>query len=220
MSSLRLVSFHICPFVQRSTIALEEKGVPYEIEFIDLSDKPDWFLKLSPHGKVPLLQVDDTVLFESTVILEYLDETHEPQLHCADPLKKARDRAWFSVADAATGSAFRMMIAKSREELAEHCEAVQGQLAKLEAEVEGPLWRGEGFTAMDAVTFPALQRLIWLQELYPELKVFADTPKVLAWVTALQGRPAIQRSSVPDLKERFLVALEGYSPMHKATRSA
>ena len=220
MPNLRLVSFHICPFVQRSTIALEEKGVPYEIEFIDLSDKPDWFLKLSPHGKVPLLQVDDTVLFESTVILEYLDETHEPRLHCEDPLKKARDRAWFSVADAATAGAFRMMIAKDREELAEHCKAVQGHLAKLEAEVEGPLWRGESFTAMDAVTFPALQRLTWLEELYPDLAIFADTPRVHGWVQSLQERPAILRSSVPDLKERFLVALEGYSPLHRATRSS
>ena len=219
MPSLRLVSFHICPFVQRSTIALEEKGVPYEIEFIDLKNKPDWFLKLSPHGRVPLLQVGDTVLFESTVILEYLDETQAPQLHCEDPLQKARDRAWFSVADAATSSAFGMMLAKTREALSEQSEAVQGHLAKLEAELEGPLWRGEAFTAMDAVTFPVLQRLTWLGELHPDLEIFAATPKVQAWARSLQGRPSIQRSSVPDLEERFLAALEGYSPLHRAARS-
>ncbi len=64
--------------MQRAVIALTEKGVPFERVYIDLADKPDWFLAISPLGKVPLLQVDDAVIFESAVILEYLEET-QPQ---------------------------------------------------------------------------------------------------------------------------------------------
>jgi hypothetical protein len=52
-----LVSFPLCPFAQRVRTLLEHKRVDYEIKFVDLRNKPEWFLKLSPLGKVPLLQV-------------------------------------------------------------------------------------------------------------------------------------------------------------------
>jgi glutathione S-transferase len=69
---LKLLSHKLCPYVQRAVIALTEKGVGYERIDIDLANKPDWFLALSPLGKTPVLQVGDKVIFESAVILEYL----------------------------------------------------------------------------------------------------------------------------------------------------
>ena len=77
---LVLVSHALCPYVQRAAIALAEKGVPFERRTVDLADKPDWFRAISPLGKVPLLIVrgddaSETVLFESAVICEYLEET-------------------------------------------------------------------------------------------------------------------------------------------------
>ena len=90
-----LISFDICPFVQRSVITLEEKEVEYEIKYIELENKPDWFLAISPFGKVPVLQANDTVIFESAVINEFLDEVVPgKRLHPEDPLKRAHNRAW------------------------------------------------------------------------------------------------------------------------------
>lgn len=71
---LTLISFPTCPFVQRAVIALKERGVDFDVVYIDLADKPDWFLKISPLGKVPVLKVEaegraPAILFESTVIL-------------------------------------------------------------------------------------------------------------------------------------------------------
>ena len=54
---LTLISHKLCPYVQRAVIALTEKGVPFERIDIDLANKPDWFLKISPLGKVPVLRV-------------------------------------------------------------------------------------------------------------------------------------------------------------------
>src|SRR5918992_3647184 len=86
---LTLISHKLCPYVQRAVIALNEKGVPFERIDIDLANKPDWFLKLSPLGKVPVLVVEqdgrEQVLFESAVIAEYLDETLAPRLHPTNP---------------------------------------------------------------------------------------------------------------------------------------
>ncbi len=56
-AKLTLISHHLCPYVQRATIALREKDVPFERVNVDLADKPGWFVRLSPLGKVPLLQV-------------------------------------------------------------------------------------------------------------------------------------------------------------------
>ena len=61
---MKIVSFKICPFVQRVTSLLEANGSDYEIEYINLSNKPQWFLDISPNGQVPILITDDAqVLF-------------------------------------------------------------------------------------------------------------------------------------------------------------
>ena len=96
---LTLISHKLCPYVQRAVIALTEKGVPFERIDIDLANKPDWFLKISPLGKVPVLLVEtkdgEAALFESNVICEYIEETQAgAKLHPQDPLQRAQHRAW------------------------------------------------------------------------------------------------------------------------------
>src|SRR5215469_16881256 len=90
--TLKLVSHKLCPYVQRAVIALTEKGVPFERIDIDLANKPDWFLKLSPLGKTPVLLIGDHAIFESAVILEYLEETQLAPLHPANALHRAEHR--------------------------------------------------------------------------------------------------------------------------------
>lgn len=71
MPKYHLISHHLCPYVQRAVIVLSEKNIEHERTYIDLADKPNWFLKLSPLGKVPLLQTEEANLFESQGIAEY-----------------------------------------------------------------------------------------------------------------------------------------------------
>ena len=90
-AALKLISHKLCPYVQRAVIALTEKGVPFERIDIDLANKPDWFLKISPLGKVPVLLVEtadgEAALFESNVICEYIEDTQGgAKLHPQDPL--------------------------------------------------------------------------------------------------------------------------------------
>ena len=59
MTRPTLISHHLCPYVQRAAIAMDEKGVPFDRINVDLASKPDWFRRLSPLGKVPLLKVED-----------------------------------------------------------------------------------------------------------------------------------------------------------------
>ncbi|HSV25527.1 MAG TPA: glutathione S-transferase family protein, partial [Xanthobacteraceae bacterium] len=94
MAHLTLVSHDLCPYVQRAAIALAEKGVDFRRVDIDLANKPEWFRAISPLGKVPLLRVGDVTLFESGVMVEYLEETTPHPLHPCDPLERAKHRAW------------------------------------------------------------------------------------------------------------------------------
>jgi len=91
---LKLISHKLSPYVQRAVIALTERGVGFERIDIDLANKPDWFLAISPLGKTPVLQVGDRAIFESAVILEYLEETEPKPLHPIDPLARADHRGW------------------------------------------------------------------------------------------------------------------------------
>ena len=92
---MKIVSFKICPFVQRVTALLEAKNVAYDIEYISLKNKPQWFLDVSPNAQVPLLITDEgTALFESDAIVEYIDEISAPLVPDITPEQRAVDRAW------------------------------------------------------------------------------------------------------------------------------
>ena len=111
MPKLLLVSFKTCPWVQRAAIVLREKNAAFEFRHIEPDNRPDWFLAISPHKKVPVLRIDDTVsLFESSAIAEYLDETIAPRLHPDDPILRAVNRAWTdyvpTFSDMVTGQAY------------------------------------------------------------------------------------------------------------------
>ncbi|MGZ8266333.1 MAG: glutathione S-transferase family protein, partial [Burkholderiales bacterium] len=94
-SKFMLCSFKTCPWVQRAAIVLRAKQISYEINYIDRNNRPAWFLAISPHAKVPVLQIDGKeALFESNAIAEYLEETASPRLHPEDPIARARNRAW------------------------------------------------------------------------------------------------------------------------------
>lgn len=199
----RLVSFKLCPFVQRSVMTLEEKGVPYEIEYIDLADKPQWFLDISPLGKVPVLRVGDTVIFESAVINEFVEETTGGGMHPADPVARAHNRAWIEFASTLLFDSYGLFLATSREATHEKAEIVRQKLGRLEAQIAGPLFNSSAFSLVDAASAPMLQRLDWYQEIDPTLDFYRGLPKVSGWRDALYARPSFAKSTVPDIKDEF-----------------
>ncbi len=210
----RLVSFKLCPFVQRSVITLEEKGAPYEIEYIDLADKPAWFLELSPLGKVPILRVGEAVIFESAVINEYIEETAPgPRLHPADPLARAHNRAWIEMGAELLRKGHKVISGKDEVATRQGAAQARSVLARFEEELEArgaaPWFNGEAFSLVDAAVASGLQRLTWCEAIVPSLAIFADLPRVSAWRDALLARPSVQRSLVPEINAIFADCLKG-----------
>src|SRR6476659_5716901 len=133
---LRLISHKLCPYVQRAVIVAAEKDIPFERIDIDLANKPEWFLKISPTGKVPVLEVTDAggsthILFESAVIAEYLDEIAGARLLPADPLQRARERAWVEFASAALSDIGKLYAAPTAATFDDAEAALKRRLASL-----------------------------------------------------------------------------------------
>lgn len=197
-----LISFKLCPFVQRSVIVLQEKDVDYDITYINLQEPPAWFKEISPLGKVPVLKVGDSVLFESAVIMEYLDEVNPPSLHPADPLKKAHNRAWIEFASTLFFCQFNMVMAKEQEACDNAEQELRDKLAQVEAQVEGPLFNGEAFSLADAAYAPLFMRLAMLEKWHP-MGVLDNLPKMKAWSESLLARDSVKNSVVENLEELY-----------------
>jgi glutathione S-transferase len=209
MPNFRLISSKTCPYVQRSVMILREKGIAYDIDYVDLNNKPDWFVELSPLGKVPVLEVtrDDgskAVLFESVVINEYLDDATEGSMLPADPLDRAHSRAWIAFGTAVLSDAFSVTSAKDEEELSVVLKKLGAKLDRLEREIgEGPFFLGTEVSLVDAAFTPALQRLSWADEIHPAMAIFEGRPKIARWWNALAERESVRGSAVHDLRELF-----------------
>ncbi len=206
---LKLVSFDICPYVERSRIVLLEKGMPHEIEFIELSSKPAWFLAVSPMGRVPVLLVDGRPVFESMVINELLNELQpEPPLFPQDPLARAEGRGWIVFANDVlmpAGSAAQLAIAggATGDALAKPLAAVRDALGKLEpqlARAAGPYFLGRDFSLVDASYAPFFRRGRMAEGWgSPEAHVLGAFPKVSAWVEAMLRRPSVAAAEPAEL---------------------
>ena len=186
-----LISHHLCPFVQRAAIVLSEKNVAFDRIDIDLSAKPDWFLAISPLGKTPVLRVDGQhVIFESAVICEYLDETKEPRLHPADPLARARHRAWIEFASATAADVGGLSMASDEQAFDRKRDDLAAKFAQLELDHE-PYFAGADFSLVDAA-FAPMFRYFDTFDVVVNLHVFDSRPKTLAWRQALADRPSVK----------------------------
>lgn len=202
MPALTLVSHHLCPYVQRAAIALAERGLPFERVWIDLADKPDWFLRLSPLGRVPLLQVDGHVIFESAVILEYLEETTSPALHPADALARADHRGWIEFGSTLLADIAGLYNAPDAAGFAVRRAAIVDKLTRLAARLsDGPWFDGPAFSLVDAVFAPVFRYFDAFDRL-PDLAL-VDSAKLARWRRALAERPSVRAAVVPDFDRRL-----------------
>ncbi|WP_062269539.1 glutathione S-transferase family protein [Endozoicomonas arenosclerae] len=205
MPNIELISFKLCPFVQRSVITLLEKDIPFDITYIDLDDKPDWFLAISPTGKVPVLKINqDKILFESAVINEYLDEITSPSLHPDDPFTKAQHRAWIEFGSGLLMTSYRFMVATEQAKLDEHREQLINLLIKLEQEVSGKtFFNGKSFSLVDAALAPIFR---WLEIMDRRLntQLMLKAPGLIPWSNNMLRRPSVKNAVVDDFETLYI----------------
>lgn len=199
---LRLVSFILCPYVQRAAIVAAEKEISLERIMIDLSAKPDWFVKLSPTGKVPMLLVGDEPLFESAAIAEFLDEIGEGSLLPQDPVERARHRGWVEYASGTLADIGGLYSAAESSPFEGKRVVLAARFARLEQVIAGPWFGGDDFGLVDAAFAPVF-RYLDAFETHADLFLLDGVPKVQAWRARLGKRSSVARAVVPEFSRRL-----------------
>jgi glutathione S-transferase len=209
MSKLELVTSDICPFAQRTRIALIEKGLEYdslEIEFLgDSFDKPDWFLELTPTAQMPVLKYAGDVIYESDIVNEYIDEVFpEPALMPKDPARRAFARNWIAYSNSKFLQGFYGVIMSLETERQEFYKAeFADRLRYMEREgLEklsdgGPYWLGEQMTLADLSFYPFIERFGVLEH-YRGFSMPDDCVRLKAWLAAMRDRPSVAATLESD----------------------
>lgn len=190
-----IIGHNLCPYVQRIVIVMMENGLPYRRTDIDLDDKPTWLQDISPTGRVPVLIVgDDRILFESGVIVDYLDEIALESLYPGDPLDKAEYRSWIEF-----GSYILQDIAhviytdKNQKSVDQRMTAINKKLNFLEEKAfVGPYFSGEKFGLADVV-YATIFRYFKVFEALSSVVPLNSVPMLRMWWALL-----VQRTSVRD----------------------
>lgn len=201
---MKVISFKICPFVQRVTALLEAKNIEYELEYISLNDKPDWFLEISPNGQVPVLITDNgTALFESDAIVEYIEEAYpalEPDVSLED---KAKNRAWsylatknYLVQCSAQRSPDKAILAERSARLEAAFDRIENQLG------DGPFFNGDNMGVVDISWLTLLNRAD-IVERHSCYDFIGDRPKLKLWKKTLLETGLAEKSVSEDFEDAF-----------------
>ena len=205
---LTLISHNLCPYVQRAVISLTEKAVEFDRITIDLANKPGWFKEISPLGKTPVLRVGDVSIFESAVILEYLEETQALPLHPADPLRRAEHRSWIEFGSAILNNIAVFYSAIDEASFNAQARLLSDRFSVLESRLNAsPYFDGEKFSLVDAVYGPIF-RYFQVFDTIADFSILAGKPKIESWRKALLARPSVITAVSADYDENLMVFLK------------
>ncbi len=196
---IQLYDFASSPNCQRVKVVLAEKNLPYETIPVDLrkgeQKKPD-FLKLNPYEKVPVIIDGATVLYESLMINEYLEEKYpEPPLMPRDPAKRAKIRILIDYGISHLDSPYQKIRIESmkdekernRETIENAKKELQSLLQRFERELgEQPYLAGD-FSLLDAALVPRFLRLEGFGVL-PD----PSLPRLGQWLQRIKDRPSVR----------------------------
>jgi glutathione S-transferase len=179
-------------------MVLHEKGIDFEVHEVDLSDKSEEFLSVSPYGKVPVLSVNGTSLYESNIVNEYLEEVYDsPKLMPQNPEERALVRSWMAFADDYFfPSVYRVRMAPQRgnseEQIREANENLDDALSRLEHQLESREYLVGEYTLADIAHAGNFHRLGVLAK-SGEVSL-EKYPNVMVWIERVESKESYEAS--------------------------
>jgi len=193
-SKLRLYSMRYCPYAERGMIALSVKEIPHEVINLNLVNKPEWYVKdKNPLGKVPTIELNGKVVYESLVVAEYLDDLFpQKRLLPTDPFERAHQRILverLSQLPSSIYGLYRKLKESSGKE--EAIKTVEDNLQLAQDLLKGEYYGGSAPSWADYMQWP------WFERLGATVKLtginMAKFPKLCAYIEKMKVRPEIQR---------------------------
>ena len=166
-NAIELVGFQLCPFTQRAMIILDESNITYKVSYIDISNKPDWFFKISPLHEIPVLRINDQQsIFKSNVICEYINDEFLLNLYPASNYERSRQKSWIEFGNALVVDIFLMSIAENNNDFIDKKETVDKKLLQLDKEISNNAFSiSTSFSMIDSCYTPIFVRLNELSEI-------------------------------------------------------
>ncbi|MFK5913717.1 MAG: glutathione S-transferase family protein [Woeseiaceae bacterium] len=199
MKELQFYSNDVCPFAYRVRLALAEKQIDYESIEVDLQNIPDDYYRISKAGKVPLIKHGDGIVWESTVINEYIEDAFpDIPLLPATAIERAQARLWIDYCNTSfqpnyCGLVFELDESKHdavRKQLITALDFMEQGLA----ESTGPYWMGEQLTLVDLTYYPFFEHTPVLSH-YRQFNLDDKYQQINNWIKIMQTRPSVKQHS-------------------------
>lgn len=206
---LELISFKLCPFAQRAVILLNIQKLDFELTYINPINPPDWFKKISPTGQVPLLKVDDKIIFESSVIGEFVNDIGTLDLHPNNVIEKANNRSWIAFSSTMFEDLFNI-VTGNEEDFNASKTSLFAKLAKVEAlKSDKKFYNGDDFSIIDAAFAPLFMRLAWINEFCKDALSLKEFKNIDTWSEAILSVEEVKTSVVDGLDDVYYSNIEG-----------
>jgi len=203
------------PYAWRVWLALEHKQIPYEMKAMSFSAgdlKTPEFLAINPRHKVPAITDDGFALYESTAIVEYLDEAYRsgPALFPGNTQHRATVRRLVQEADQYYAMAMEEIVDQvlftaqdkwDLEEIAKARDSLAKELRRWERSVGGTFLAGDSVSAADFALYPLLALTKRMEKKKPDLDVAGMTGlNVAAWMQRVEALPYFKKTWPPHWK--------------------
>lgn len=202
----RLYSMHYCPYAQRARIILQVKNVPHEIVNVNTSNKPEWIFELNSSGKVPILDTGSSLIPESLVICDYLDEVFpEPPLHSKDKQERERDAVLLKDFDEFLTVYHRGIRSHDESTYGTCVEDLKTRAVVFEEELKkrGTYFGGKKPHMIDFMIWPWAERVPIIHKMFntaiPDATIF---PNLYNWCSAMRKHPVLERNKL-DLEKQL-----------------
>jgi len=202
---IKIVSYKICPFVQRVTAALEAKNIPFEIEYISLKDKPKWFLDISPNGQVPIMVTESgTTLFESDAIIEYIEDEYDALEKDVTNEQRALDRAWSYLGSKNYLVQCGTMSSTDKETFTERSDKLITAFAKMEKQLtnDSTFYKPNALSNVDIAWLPLLHRADIVKK-HTGYDFLCGLPKTQAWQETVLATGIAEKTVSEDFEQLF-----------------
>jgi glutathione S-transferase len=204
MEKIEIYSASVCPFAQRTLILLNEKNIDYQLIEIDLDNKPDWFIKISPYGKVPLIKHNNQYIYESSIINEYLEEIFpQPSFLSHDATIRAFMRIWIAYCNSEFIPVYyKLLLTQEKDKYPKLRNSLMESLYYIEKEGFGKFCKnrdyffGENISLVDISFYPFFERFV-TNEYYRDIKIPDDCHCIRKWILTMRERPAVKPTANP-----------------------